>query len=54
MVVRGLQAFNPYQALTTFKDYGNIYYKGMEWRVYDGVGKSGFGMADNKAVECWC
>ena len=40
----GSQAFNPYQALTTFKDYGNIYYKG--W--------NGVYMADNKAVECWC
>ena len=47
----GSQAFNPYQALTTFKDYGNIYYKGWNGVHMIALGNSDLGWQTTKQLN---
>lgn len=47
----GSQAFNPYQALTTFKDYGNIYYKGWNGVYMMALGNPDLGWQTTKQLN---
>lgn len=47
----GSQAFNPYQALTTFRDYGNIYYKGWNGVYMMALGNPDLGWQTTKQLN---
>lgn len=47
----GSQAFNPYQAMTTYRDYGNIYYEGWNGVYMMALGNKDLGWQTTKQMN---